>query len=718
MKLSKFFAAGMVLISPCQAVIDATLTTSGANPIRRVVTLLEKMAKKVDAEGKTEKELYDKYMCYCQTGGAELAQSIADSTAKVPQLQSDIESAESQLLSLEQDLKSHQEDRATAKAAITSATAQREGEHKEFVATSTEYKSFLTALAGAIPAIQKGMAGGFLQAGAAAHLKLVQSALSSSTSITDYDRRMVAAFISGTSSDLDGYVPKGGEIVGILKQIEEEYKKSLAEVESTEKGAVKVFEELITAKTKQVQTLTDAIEKKTARVGELKVEIVTMKNDLSDSEAALIQDQKFAAEMKTSCGTKTTEWEERQKTRAEELIAIHETIKILNDDDALELFKKTLPTPSFVQLQASMEQLRNRALSYIRALQARPATDRTGLDFLALALEGHAVDFTKVIKMIDDMVALLKLEQADDDNKQEYCKAQLDTVEDKAKELAAKIEDLKTSIADKGEAISTYASEIKKLTSGITALDKSVSEATEQRKKEHEEYMTSMSSNSAASQLLAFAKNKLNSFYNPKLHKAPPKRELTEEEKTFTSMGGTLAPTAAPGGIAGTGISALVQISKHNQADEVPPPPATWNAYAKKSEESSGVLSLMDLLIKDLAKEMTEAQTEEKDAQADYEKMMEDAAKKRAADLKAIAAKETAKANAEEGKTLDEASATSESKQLTATKMYEMELHQECDWLLQNFDLRKQARAEEMDSLKQAKAVLSGADFSFAQHSW
>jgi len=183
-------------------------------------------------------------------------------------------------------------------------------------------------------------------------------------------------------------------------------------------------------------------------------------------------------------------------------------------------------------------------------------------------------------------------------------------------------------------------------------------------------------------------------------------------------MGGTLAPTAAPGGIAGTGISALVQISKHNQADEVPPPPATWNAYAKKSEESSGVLSLMDLLIKDLAKEMTEAQTEEKDAQADYEKMMEDAAKKRAADLKAIAAKETAKANAEEGKTLDEASATSESKQLTATKMYEMELHQECDWLLQNFDLRKQARAEEMDSLKQAKAVLSGADFSFAQHSW
>merc|ERR1719440_191133 len=112
---------------------------------------------------------------------------------------------------------------------------------------------------------------------------------------------------------------------------------------------------------------------------------------------------------------------------------------------------------------------------------------------------------------------------------------------------------------------------------------------------------------------------------------------------------------------------------------------------------------------------MTEAQTEEEHAQKDYEEMMNDSAKKRAADTKSIAAKEAAKAEAEEGKVADEATKTAEFKELTATKQYESQLHSECDWLIQNFDLRKSMRAEEADNLKQAKAVLSGADFSLLQ---
>merc|ERR1719160_218541 len=124
---------------------------------------------------------------------------------------------------------------------------------------------------------------------------------------------------------------------------------------------------------------------------------------------------------------------------------------------------------------------------------------------------------------------------------------------------------------------------------------------------------------------------------------------------------------------------------------------------------------MIDLLVKDLEKEMTEAEMEEKNAQKDYEEMMSDSASKRAADSKSIAAKETAKADAEEGKVADESASDAESKELQATKMYEMQLHSECDWLIQNFDLRKTSRTEEMDNLKQAKAVLSGADFSLLQ---
>jgi len=104
---------------------------------------------------------------------------------------------------------------------------------------------------------------------------------------------------------------------------------------------------------------------------------------------------------------------------------------------------------------------------------------------------------------------------------------------------------------------------------------------------------------------------------NPKLYTAPPKRELTEDERITVNNGGTLAPTAPPAGIAGTGIAVLSQLSTDQQKDAPSPPPESFKAYAKKTEESNGVMAMMDMLVKDLDKEMTVATATEKDAQDD-----------------------------------------------------------------------------------------------------
>merc|ERR1712205_181732 len=250
---------------------------------------------------------------------------------------------------------------------------------------------------------------------------------------------------------------------------------------------------------------------------------------------------------------------------------------------------------------------------------------------------------------------------------------------------------------------------------GIVALDKSVAEATEQRKEENTEYNELIASDAAAKELLGFAKNRLNKFYNPKLYKAPPKRELSDADRATLAGGGTLAPTAAPGGIAGTGVTVLADVSAHKAAP--PPPPETAAAFSKKSEESNGVISMIDLMIKDLTKEMTEAETVEKDAQADYEQAMSDSAEKRALDTKTMADKEKAKAQmtADMQAHTDEKAATT--KTLMATLEYISSLHGECDWLLQYFEVRKEARTGEIDSLKTAKSVLSGADFALLETS-
>merc|ERR1719243_126727 len=159
----------------------------------------------------------------------------------------------------------------------------------------------------------------------------------------------LVSFLSGSSD----YAPASGEIVGILKTMHDEMTADHNEEVAAEKAAIQAYEELMTAKTKEVNSLTKAIETKMTRVGELAVEIVQMKNDAGDTAEALVEDKKFLADLEKNCATKQAEWETIVKTRNEELLALADTIKILNDDDALELFKKTLPgsAASFVQVQ-------------------------------------------------------------------------------------------------------------------------------------------------------------------------------------------------------------------------------------------------------------------------------------------------------------------------------------------------------------------------------
>merc|ERR1712032_768291 len=156
------------------------------------------------------------------------------------------------------------------------------------------------------------------------------------------------------------------------------------------------------------------------------------KNDLTDSQESVLEDTKFLADLEKNCKTKTKEWEERSKTRAEEILALAETIKILNSDDALELFKKTLPSASasLLQVQVTSSAMRARALAMVDEMRQRFKPGRQALDFIALALHGKKIGFDKVIKMIDDLTATLKEEQVADDNKKEYCRVQLDTTDD------------------------------------------------------------------------------------------------------------------------------------------------------------------------------------------------------------------------------------------------------------------------------------------------
>merc|ERR1719450_989487 len=138
-------------------------------------------------------------------------------------------------------------------------------------------------------------------------------------------------------------------------------KASLAQATKSEKSSIASYQGLMSAKKKEIAACTKAIEEKTVRVGELKVSIAQMKQDLSDTEEALIEDQKFLADLEKNCATAQADWDKVCKVRSEELLALADTIKLLNSDDALELFKKALPgSSSLLQLKSSSQLSRSR----------------------------------------------------------------------------------------------------------------------------------------------------------------------------------------------------------------------------------------------------------------------------------------------------------------------------------------------------------------------
>merc|ERR1719215_2232846 len=283
------------------------------------------------------------------------------------------------------------------------------------------------------------------------------------------------------------------------------------------------------------------------------------------------------------------------------------------------------------------------------------------------------------------------MEQEEDDSKKEWCEEELDKTEDTKKVLQNKVSDLETAIDDASESITNLKAEIEALDDGIRALDKEVADATENRKTEQDDNKATYAANAAAVDLLGFAKNRLNKFYNPSQYKAPPKRQLSEEDQITLNMGGTLAPTEAPGGIAGTGIDLM-------QNSAAPPPPPEANlAYKTKGEESSGVIVMIDTLINDVEKENQVMKLEEEDAQSDYEKFMSDAKNKRAEDSKSMS---------------DAEGSLAETNEQMETEKYLGEVHAECDWLMKYYDVRAEARTGEIDAMGKAKDVLNGADYS------
>jgi len=358
-----------------------------ANPVRKVVTMLQMMIKKVTEEGEKEAELHKKFLCQCKKSGAELKASIAAAEAKIPQMKSEIEASGESVKKFKATLTEAKSDRVAAKATIKEATTIRTKEASAFASEKGDTDGNIAAIKAAIEALERGMAGSFLQTSVAQTLKKL---LLGKQDMVEEDRQELISFLTGTQNS--EYAPQSGEIVGILKQLAEQMAKGLLEATNAEEEAITTFKELMGAKNKELQALQVTIETTLEKLANMGMGAVQLENDLAAAIDALGEDRKFLGQLEKGCSTATADFGCSKKTRSAELVALTETIKVLNDDDALELFKKTLPSPKSVllQMKETTGSLRSRARTAIdKARQAIfSPRDRTQLDLITLALHG------------------------------------------------------------------------------------------------------------------------------------------------------------------------------------------------------------------------------------------------------------------------------------------------------------------------------------------
>jgi len=643
--------------------------------------MLQDMQKTVESEGKKEKELFDKFMCYCNNGAGSVEASIDTATSQIESLTGQTATDAAQKSQSEQDVAQHKTDRDAAQATIKESTEMREKEAGEFATSSGEMKANVEAMGNALAALRKGLSASLLQTTIGQTLKNI---VQHSPAVNADDRESLLGFLQNGEGGSD-------QIIGVVEQMKETMEGDLKQSTSDEAEAKASFASLITSKEEEISAATKAIEEKTKRVGELAVSVAQGKADLEDTQEALEEDTKLKANLAASCATKSKEWDERSKLRAQEIEAISETIEMLNGDDALELFKKTMPSPSaFIQLatttQAEQRAEQRRAATLIHRMMVKDPAHAIDFRVMLLSLQSRSAGgFDQVSKMIDNMIATHEKDQAGEDEKRDFCMVEIAKTQDDEKALKGTIADMSADVEKLEDEVSSLLSEIAALQKGIENLDKSVVEATAQRKDEHSEYTATAASNQAAVELIGMAKNRMNKFYNPSLYKAPPTTTVADSPYGFLQ------------------ISLKLKRAELEQAPEMP------SGEYKKSEQSSGVIAMMAEMAKDVESDIQEGKMDEASAQKDYEEAMKDGATKRSEDTKLMVQKQADKADKMVNLQSARGDRSSKNDQLRITQGKLDDVHMDCDYLLGNYDELKKNRAAEVDGLKQSKAVLAGA---------
>jgi len=651
-------------------------------PVSKVITLLKDMVAQLEKEAEEDEEVYETMGCWCTTNDKAKTKSIADSEQAISDLTAAIEELTATGARLNTEIENLEKEVAKNSGALDTATALRTKQLAEFNEEEKDMLGSISSLKAAVIAlskhheaslIQSETGTDILQAAVTMNHLLKKHASLFAEIITPHQHKLVESFVQSPDDYFDAQpsfaqekAPASGEIFGILKQMKESFETNLAASQNEEMTNQKAYEDLKAAKEAEIAAGQSQIDTKSTELGNAELKNAQSKESLEDTQDVLAADTAFLADLKERCANMDQEYEERTKTRQLEIQAVSKALAFLSSDEAHDLFTRTF---NFVQVRATLSSNRRSVVSKALAVAAQKFSDPR---LSTLAVQARLDAFTKVKKSIQDMVDKLIKEKEDEIKHKDFCIEELNNNERDTEMKERDRDDLIAKIDDLASTIDTLAKEIEVLKADVAELQVQMKRAGEDREKANKEFQTTVADQRATQKLLAAALNILKGFYE--------KAALVQKQALVKQISG-----------------------------QAPPP--GFKSY-EKNAASGGVMGMMQGIINDAKAMEAEAIRGEEDAQKTYEDFVKDSNLSIEMKVKDITSKTEMKAKAEGEKVEAETERDSVMGELEQLANENADLHKSCDFTLKNFELRQTARDDEIEALKQAIAMFSGASFS------
>jgi len=483
-------------------------STVAVTPVQKVLEMMEDLKAKCVKEKGEEVVTFTTFQAFCQDTAKEKLDAIADATESIAILGADIQKYDSDSTVLAEQIAELDNSIAVAESNLKAAQATRKKEEMDYNEIHSEYTTNIAELEGATTKI-KTMMSGVKSASAASFLQVMPA--------DQQVKNMVKAFLDlgdGQDPATPVYESQAGGVVGLMKDLKKKLVDEKTALEQQEIKSVGAFQMIAQTLTDQINGQTATRDKKLADKQFAEKSSASAAGQKVDTANAKAADEAYLKELKLDCADKAKEFEAKQKLRAGELEALNKAIQIISGDAVgkVGLVQKKRRASALVQLRsgnAAAQPRQSRVQAYLFS-----QGQKLGSNILsALAVKVAQDPFSKVKKMIQDMVYKLMEEANEEAEHKGFCDTEMGTNKNTRDQKSTKVEELTASIAEMTAEASELTAEAASLGDDVTAIDMAVSEATSQRSAESAKNTQTIADAKAAAAAVQAATKVLKDFY-------------------------------------------------------------------------------------------------------------------------------------------------------------------------------------------------------------